>query len=191
MLNLLPSTLLTLLYTAVCSAQSTPQSSCRTESQPNIIANHYFSNITGGLNGTIAIHPIQLSLQISRCDSLSDAMSLFTMQEELKGSNKYRCEKCKQLVNARKQFTVEECPNVLTVHLKRFHATGAKISRSIAYPEKFRMRKEWMSDGAEGYTYHLYAIVYHFGSSPNSGHYIADVKGPNGKWTRTSHRTIT
>lgn len=125
---------------------------------------------------------LDLSLDIRRCDTLGDAMNLFTEIEELRGSEKYRCEKCKVLVNARKNFTMEECPNVLTVHLKRFTFTGSKISRPISFPEQFKVKGNWTSSGKDGPTYHLYAVVHHYGGGPHSGHYIAQVKSPAGKW---------
>ena len=43
--------------------------------------------------------------------------------------------RCKKLVNARKQFTIKQAPQILHVHLKRFTPTGKKISGQIQYPE--------------------------------------------------------
>lgn len=39
-----------------------------------------------------------------------------------------------------------------------------------------------MSEGQFGPTYHLYGVISHAGSGPNSGHYYAHVKGGNGSW---------
>jgi ubiquitin carboxyl-terminal hydrolase 36/42 len=78
---------------------------------------------------------LDLSLDIRGCDNLGQAMSNFTQIDELRGSEKYKCEKCKRLVVARKQFTLDKCPEVLTVHLKRFTFTGSKLSRAIMFPD--------------------------------------------------------
>ncbi|CAO1616874.1 unnamed protein product [Parajaminaea phylloscopi] len=134
---------------------------------------------------------LDFSLDIRRCDSLRDAMDTFTEAEELRGSEKYRCEKCKVLVNARKHFKVEQCPNVMTVHLKRFTFTGSKISRPVSFPERFKMKGEWTSSGQDGPTYNLYAVVHHYGGGPHSGHYIAQVKSPAGKWMEMNDDMVT
>jgi ubiquitin C-terminal hydrolase len=43
-----------------------------------------------------------------------------------------RCDGCKQLVPARKQITIWDDPNVLVVHLKRFHDfSGQKINMDV------------------------------------------------------------
>ncbi|PWN26444.1 cysteine proteinase [Jaminaea rosea] len=125
---------------------------------------------------------LDLSLDIRRCDSVQDAFHLFTDVEQLRGSEKYRCEKCKNLVNAEKHFKIDQAPNVLTVHLKRFTFTGAKIGRPIEFQEKLRLKGRWMSSGQDGPSYSLYAVVHHHGGGPHSGHYVAQVKSPAGKW---------
>lgn len=90
--------------------------------------------------------------------------------------------RCKKLVNARKQFTINQAPQILHIHLKRFTPTGKKISGSIQYPEQLRLR-EYMSDPeSEDPQYRLYAIVSHSGSGPHSGHYYAHVRAGNQKW---------
>lgn len=53
-------------------------------------------------------------------DSLEDAIAQFTTIEMLDGDNKYKCDRCNAYVRARKQLTVYEAPNVLTIALKRF-----------------------------------------------------------------------
>ncbi|KIW06866.1 uncharacterized protein PV09_02542 [Verruconis gallopava] len=58
-MRLLPASLLALLNTAL-GYDSEP--SCRTSSLPNPIAAQYYANITGTLNGTLAVLPIPLSM---------------------------------------------------------------------------------------------------------------------------------
>lgn len=86
---------------------------------------------------------LDLSLDIRGCDNLGQAMSNFTQIDELRGSEKYKCEKCKRLVVARKQFTLDKCPEVLTVHLKRFTFTGSKLSRAITFPDVSQARDHY------------------------------------------------
>jgi hypothetical protein len=58
-MRLLPTSLLALISTALATEDAP---SCRTSSLPNPIAAQYYGNITGTLNGTLAILPIPYSL---------------------------------------------------------------------------------------------------------------------------------
>ncbi|KAJ6770234.1 UBIQUITIN CARBOXYL-TERMINAL HYDROLASE [Salix purpurea] len=53
-------------------------------------------------------------------ESLEDALTQFTTPEELDGENMYRCGRCAAYVRARKQLSIHEAPNILTIVLKRF-----------------------------------------------------------------------
>lgn len=48
----------------------------------------------------------------------------------LDGDNRYRCPADGRLVRATKRITVEEAPNVLAVHLKRFDFFGHGAARA-------------------------------------------------------------
>jgi len=56
--------------------------------------------------------------------TLSCALRHFTAPEVLDGDNRYRCPANGELVRALKSITIEEAPNVLAVHLKRFDFFG-------------------------------------------------------------------
>ncbi|CAO1639067.1 unnamed protein product [Sympodiomycopsis kandeliae] len=126
---------------------------------------------------------LDLSLDIRKSNTLRDALDLFTAQDELRGSEKYKCEKCNRLSNANKYYRIASCPPVLTIHLKRFTFTGSKNNKPFIFPTNLKLNKSWLSSGSEdGVGYSLYAVVHHFGSGPHSGHYVAEVKGKNGNW---------
>jgi len=84
---------------------------------------------------------MDLSLEISskHCHSLLSALDAFYAPETLDGANRYKCPKCKQKVRARKQFTIKEAPQVLTVQLKRFgfgpFGRPTKLNKRISYPQ--------------------------------------------------------
>lgn len=82
---------------------------------------------------------------------------------------------------AEKRFTIHQAPTVLTVHLKRFSPLGRKISHPIGYPERLSLRG-LVSEGQEGPSYRLFAVISHAGGGPNSGHYFAHVKCARGLW---------
>lgn len=133
---------------------------------------------------------LDLSLDIRKSGNLREALDLFTEKDQLRGSEKYRCEKCKRLSNAVKYYRIAECPQVLTVHLKRFTFTGSKNNKPFAFPLQIKMGPSWLCSMSEENgdrkmsepTYSLYAIVHHYGSGPHSGHYVAEVKGKDGRW---------
>lgn len=56
-------------------------------------------------------------------ESLEDALTQFTTPEDLDGENMYRCGRCAAYVRARKQLSIHEAPNILTIVLKRFQVS--------------------------------------------------------------------
>ncbi|KAF8102548.1 hypothetical protein N665_0198s0248 [Sinapis alba] len=127
---------------------------------------------------------LDLSLDISRADSLQRALLRFTAVELLdNGAKVYQCERCKQKVKAVKQLTVFKAPSVLTVHLKRFEAhRSEKIDRKVEFPPAIDM-KPFVSGPYEGnLKYTLYGVLVHYGGSIHSGHYYCFVRTSSGMW---------
>ncbi|CAG7910355.1 unnamed protein product [Brassica rapa] len=127
---------------------------------------------------------LDLSLDISRADSLQRALLRFTAVELLdNGSKVYQCERCKQKVKAVKQLTVFKAPSVLTVHLKRFEAyRSEKIDKKVEFPPAIDM-KPFVSGPYEGnLKYTLYGVLVHCGGSIHSGHYYCFVRTSSGMW---------
>jgi ubiquitin C-terminal hydrolase len=56
--------------------------------------------------------------------SLVRLLHAFTEVEYLRDDNKYYCDKCYRYVEAERSLHYDSLPNILTVHLKRFSATG-------------------------------------------------------------------
>lgn len=56
----------------------------------------------------------------------------------LDGDNKYRCPATKRLVRAQRSTRIQEPPNVLTLHLKRFEFAmfGKKVNRHVAFGQE-------------------------------------------------------
>ncbi|KAH0839829.1 cysteine proteinase [Lanmaoa asiatica] len=124
---------------------------------------------------------LDISLDIYGSSTLTDALKKFVAVDYLRGSDKYKCEKCKKAVVAEKRFTVHDAPAVLTVHLKRFSPLGRKIGHHVHYDERLILQPA-MSEGQHGPSYSLYGVICHAGGGPNSGHYFAHVKAANGRW---------
>ena len=85
---------------------------------------------------------LDLSLEITKADSVTKALMNFTAPEQLDGGERmYRCERCKQKVRALKQLTVYKAPYVLTVHLKRFrHFAGEKIQKKVQFGSALNLK---------------------------------------------------
>lgn len=132
---------------------------------------------------------LDLSVDIHEVESLKMALRKFVTIEYLNGTDKYKCEKCKSHVNAEKQFTIDEAPPVLTVHLKRFSPTGRKIGHQISYDEILKLQP-YMSECRHGPIYTLYGVVCHVGGGPNSGHYHAFVKSRLNQWWHMNDETV-
>mmetsp|Transcript_63822 Transcript_63822/g.78046 ORF Transcript_63822/g.78046 Transcript_63822/m.78046 type:complete len:561 (-) Transcript_63822:59-1741(-) len=130
---------------------------------------------------------LDLSLEI-KGNSVLSAIKHFTEKERLDGDNKYRCDKCKKLRKAVKQFTIFEPPNILVLHLKRFefahgyYSRSGKINKYIQFDNELDITKYLSYQTQPKVSYSLIAVLVHYGSSPNSGHYVAYVKSWNNNW---------
>lgn len=148
---------------------------------------------------------MDLSLDVRKgINSVKQALDAFTAPESLSGTEKYKCDSCKKRVDATKRFSIDAAPMALTVHLKRFGIFGNKINRPVSYGERLHLGK-YMSERTKGFgaddaslstagaaqQYRLYAIVHHFGSGPNVGHYVASVRAPDGQWMRMDDSYVT
>ncbi|XP_075495361.1 ubiquitin carboxyl-terminal hydrolase 15-like [Primulina tabacum] len=129
---------------------------------------------------------MDLTLEIfGRVESLEDALTQFTSSEDLDGDNMYRCGRCASYVRARKQLSIMEAPNILTIVLKRFQEGNyGKINKCIRFPEMLDMIPFMTGTDDIPPLYMLYAVVVHLNKSNSSfsGHYISYVKDLSGNW---------
>ncbi|XP_020233591.1 ubiquitin carboxyl-terminal hydrolase 15 [Cajanus cajan] len=120
-------------------------------------------------------------------ESLEDALTQFTSPEDLDGENMYRCGRCTTYVRARKQLSIHEAPNILTIVLKRFQeGRYGKINKCITFPEMLDMIPFMTGTGDIPPLYMLYAVVVHLDTlnASFSGHYVSYVKDLQGNWHR-------
>ncbi|CAA7401988.1 unnamed protein product [Spirodela intermedia] len=118
-------------------------------------------------------------------ESLEDALTQFTAPEDLDGENMYRCGRCSTYVKARKQLSLHEVPNILTIVLKRFQ-TGkyGKINKYVTFPDLLDMIPFMTGTGDSPPLYLLYGVVVHLDTcnASFSGHYVSYVKDLQGSW---------
>jgi hypothetical protein len=127
---------------------------------------------------------LDLSLDIAHHASVGACLAGFSAVETLSGADKFHCDACAGLQEARKRLLLRAAPPVLALHLKRFkfvEAVGAytKLSHRVAFPTHLRLDGTCVEAGAipeREAAYALFAVVVHVGSGPNHGHYVTVVK---------------
>jgi len=95
----------------------------------------------------------------------------------------YTCENCHKKTIANKISYINEAPETLTIHLKRFKFNGnssSKVKQSISYSNYLDLTK-YTIDGTPT-KYRLVSVIVHEGRSLSSGHYIAHCLQPDGSW---------
>lgn len=126
-------------------------------------------------------------------ESLEDALTQFTTPEDLDGENMYRCGRCASYVRARKQLSIDEAPNILTIVLKRFQEGNyGKINKCITFPEMLDMVPFMTGTNDIPPLYMLYGVVVHVDTlnASFSGHYVSYVKDLQGNWFRIDDSVV-
>lgn len=109
-------------------------------------------------------------------------------KEILKGDNKFQCDTCNDKVKAERSVNIDEIPNVLILHLKRYEYsekenTLTKLFNKLEYPLNLKIEKI-------NKNYELSGIVVHLGLDPSHGHYIAVVKNEKFGWLIYDDETV-
>lgn len=84
---------------------------------------------------------------------------------------------------------IVKAPEVLSLHLKRFTATGRKITSTIKYTGNLNL-DPYMDKHTGSPAYELYAVTVHQGSGPHIGHYYSYVKNKNGAWFEANDESV-
>ncbi|CAF2941418.1 unnamed protein product [Rotaria sp. Silwood2] len=114
--------------------------------------------------------------------SLENCLWRFTHSETL--SNFY-CDKCQMSMTANIKLTISQAPIVACFHLKRFQYVKKsrskmrkKISAHISFPDELDLTPYMTITNLtkENNKYYLFAVISHFGSSVETGHYMCYVK---------------
>jgi len=118
--------------------------------------------------------------------SLLDCLKLFTTKEKLSAEDAWFCNKCKDHVEATKQFNVWFFPPILVVHLKRFQYSRLwrdKIDTEVEFPiddNVLDLSQFELSNQSIRPLYQLFAVSNHMGGL-GGGHYTACIKHRD-KW---------
>ncbi len=111
----------------------------------------------------------------SQTIKLTECLTAFFSDDDLKGDNMYSCEKCKKLTNGVKYSKLLDLPETLIIHLKRFRHDSMfsnKISSYVSFPLDDLEMKPFVHKECKNQVtqYDLSSIICHYGGS-NGGHY--------------------
>eukprot|EP01087_Luapelamoeba_hula_P009288 TRINITY_DN2392_c1_g1_i1.p1 TRINITY_DN2392_c1_g1~~TRINITY_DN2392_c1_g1_i1.p1 ORF type:complete len:770 (-),score=109.17 TRINITY_DN2392_c1_g1_i1:552-2624(-) len=136
----------------------------------------------------------------SRTVDLADCMRAFCMKEELTGSERYRCDRCKLRNDSQKYMRIIRPPEVLCVHIKRFRHDAylwTKSTDRVLFPLKgfdigaFCEPYQQFASECEHTKYDLIGVVRHMGIM-SGGHYIAYAYNQKHKqWYEFDDRTVS
>ncbi|XP_037105103.1 ubiquitin carboxyl-terminal hydrolase 1 isoform X2 [Syngnathus acus] len=115
--------------------------------------------------------------------TLKWAIGQFASVERIAGEDKYFCDACRHYAEAERSLLFDQTPEVVTIHLKRFSASGlemepyaclSKVTTPLQTPLTLSL-EEWCTprSSSGGHSYKLFAVVMHSGVSIGSGHYTA------------------
>jgi ubiquitin C-terminal hydrolase len=126
------------------------------------------------LNYNNYLNKIQLSINKDYIKSLDDALSHYSLTNEM---NEYNCEKCSVIGKAKERTLLTILPNYITIQLLRFKNDGNKINKAIDIPLRLNFDKYCYK--MKDMNYELSSVVCHIDFSMMSGHYISLVKKNN------------
>lgn len=135
---------------------------------------------------------LDIPLDISSAQSVTQALWDMGKAEELRGENAYYCGRCREKMPASKTLKVYSAPKVLLLMLNRFAGfTGNKVDRKVSYPE-FLDLKPYLSQPTEGpLPYVLSAVLVHDGATCHSGHYFCCVRAGQGNWYKMDDSKVS
>ncbi|TVU31576.1 hypothetical protein EJB05_23266, partial [Eragrostis curvula] len=124
---------------------------------------------------------LDLSLEVNMVATLVDALESFTKVELIED---VMCDGCKTRVNMEKHLKIEQAPEVLVIHLKRFLNSGHNISKiwdKVEYTLELDIDPFMCSVGDTPQKYDLYGVVEHLGTYAR-GHYVCYIRSSEDDW---------
>lgn len=130
-----------------------------------------YSSVTIALNSTILIEPYE---------TVQKGIDHYYEDVRLEGASAWRCDKCGEKKSSSKSTEVMAHPDVLIVHISRFHPQGWKNTANVEVNDILRF---------SGRRYDLFGVVCQSGSL-DGGHYFAEAKRA-GTWNLYNDERVT
>lgn len=131
---------------------------------------------------------------------ISACIDAFAQPEEMKVEmgNGVKCETCNEVVDAVKKLEVWREPDVLILHIKRFHFSGVhyeKLNTPVEVPWRELNLRPWIvgPSASNSAPYELYGVACHFGGM-SGGHYTsycANYEGKEPIWLKFNDEAVT
>eukprot|EP00929_Paragymnodinium_shiwhaense_P097776 TRINITY_DN59371_c0_g1_i1.p1 TRINITY_DN59371_c0_g1~~TRINITY_DN59371_c0_g1_i1.p1 ORF type:complete len:2293 (+),score=533.78 TRINITY_DN59371_c0_g1_i1:227-7105(+) len=131
---------------------------------------------------------------------ISACIDAFAQPEDLKieHGNGIKCEKCNEVVDAVKRLEIWREPDVLILHIKRFHFSGVhyeKLNTPVEVCVRDLSLRPWIvgPSSQNAAPYELYAVACHFGGM-SGGHYTSYAMNHEGKepvWLKFNDESVT
>eukprot|EP00002_Diphylleia_rotans_P016553 TRINITY_DN3222_c0_g2_i1.p1 TRINITY_DN3222_c0_g2~~TRINITY_DN3222_c0_g2_i1.p1 ORF type:complete len:545 (+),score=78.04 TRINITY_DN3222_c0_g2_i1:47-1681(+) len=133
---------------------------------------------------------LDISLDFQTETTLENALRVYTSPQALEAKS-YRCDNCKEKVNARRRLTIDTAPPILTIHLKRFNYYGGKVCSEVSFPAQLNIQQYMsISKRNQELNYNLYAVLVHAGRLASFGHYYCYVKRNLQPWLEIDDHTV-
>lgn len=116
-----------------------------------------YVSVTTAFKSTILVEP---------CETVQKGVDCYYEDVELEGAGAWRCDRCGEKTHSRKSTEVLAHPEVLIVHVSRFHPQGWKNNAGVEVGDILKFN---------GRRYSLFGVVCHSGNL-NGGHYFAEAK---------------
>jgi ubiquitin carboxyl-terminal hydrolase 8 len=159
-----------------------------------------------------AFYSISIEIPQSGSGNIYDCLRSYCQEEMLSGDEVWKCPYCRCEREATKQIILTRLPQFLVIHFKRFSASKTESARKIHTPIDFPLyglnmdpymiqrsrpsitNGEVHVDAAitPPFSYDVYGVLRHLGSTGNGGHYISMVRDPGrGIWRRYDDERTT
>uniref|UniRef100_A0AAF5Q6D5 Ubiquitin carboxyl-terminal hydrolase 36 n=1 Tax=Wuchereria bancrofti TaxID=6293 RepID=A0AAF5Q6D5_WUCBA len=94
--------------------------------------------------------------------------------------NSFKCTNCKRTTQIQRSSRILRAPNLLLIQIKRFNSFGGKIGVHVNFNLRLDL-EQYIHRAGESHVYELTGIVQHMGNAVEHGHYIAVVRGFDGR----------
>ena len=134
--------------------------------------------------------PIQyISLPIKENNtSIYNLLNNYTKIEKLDDNNKWKCDKCNNIVNPNKRIMYWKLSDILIIQLKLYNNKLNKVNYKFDYPEILDMNNYCVNYYNDNLKYQLYGICIQ-GGGLNFGHYYAICKSGE-DWFRYNDESV-
>ncbi|XP_053675152.1 ubiquitin carboxyl-terminal hydrolase 35 [Anopheles nili] len=128
--------------------------------------------------------------------SVQKLLDYFCSSEKLVGENQYFCDRCQQLRDCERSVTVTDPPQNLILTIKHFRYDQsrnlrAKLMNKILHNEDISLTITDASGHCHQLHYRNYAVVVHYGTSMDSGHYYTYAQDGTGTWFKFNDNYVT